>query len=111
MTSADVTLLLVTADHAHTLSFAVYPSRGNPILGKADTVAEPGTLATDANGLPYTTLGYANGPGHRDGDSRPELGGVDTAAADYKQEAAIPPKRSEERRVGKEGVSTGRYRW
>lgn len=92
MTSADDTLIIVTADHAHTLTFAGYPSRGNPILGKADTIEEPGTLATDANGLPYTTLGYANGPGHRDGDSRPDLGGVDTAAADYKQEASIPLK-------------------
>ena len=89
MTSADDTLILVTADHAHSLTFAGYPARGNPILGKADKVGAPGTLATDANGLPYTTLGYANGPG-RPAGGRPDLGAVDTADPDYLQESAVP---------------------
>ena len=65
----------------------------------------------DALGLPYTTLGYANGPGYvADGDrheftgvegqyreadfpgekSRPDLSAVATTAPDYVQESAVP---------------------
>lgn len=113
-TSAEDTLILVTADHAHTLTFAGYPKRGNPILGKVRGSSgedEGGDLVTDAIGLPYTTLGYANGPGYagassaqpagpkrylhagagfQPADSRPDLQQVDTEDPDYMQEAAIP---------------------
>ncbi len=61
------TLILVTADHSHVFTMAGYPVRGNPILGlvvgndkAGESRGEP-TLAAD--GKPYTTLGYANGPG------------------------------------------------
>ncbi len=61
------TLVLVTADHSHTLTFAGYPSRGNPILGLVsgnDARGEPtGEPTKAADGQPYTTLGYQNGPG------------------------------------------------
>ena len=90
MTSAADTLIVVTADHAHTLSFAGHPARGNPILGKANKVGAPDSLAKDANGLPYTTLGYANGPGHAATGGRPDLSAVDTTDPDYKQEAIVP---------------------
>lgn len=67
-TSEADTLILVTADHSHTLSFAGYPERGNPILGKvrgaSSEDARPG-LAKDQFGLPFTTLTYANGPGYQ----------------------------------------------
>jgi len=53
------TLLLVTADHSHTLSMAGYPQRGNPILG---FTANNG-LALAKDNQPYTTLGYSNGEG------------------------------------------------
>lgn len=114
------TLIVVTADHSHTLTFAGYPRRGNPILGKVaghtdsfDDESAPG-LARDATGLPYTTLGFANGPGYTgasDGQpegskryphnpreysaiarGRPDLREVDTADPDYLQEAAVPLK-------------------
>ncbi|MGQ4659919.1 alkaline phosphatase [Lysobacter sp. F6437] len=113
MTSADDTLVLVTADHAHTLSFVGYPMRGNPILGKVREVNDEGVaeLTLDARGLPYTTLSYANGPGYtgasksqpagpksfpHDADEyqpatgRPDLTEVDTAAPDYMQESLVP---------------------
>lgn len=113
-TSADETLILVTADHAHTLTFAGYPARGNPILGKVVGVpaqGQPVTPALDALGLPYTTLGYANGPGYtgvsatqvagsktflhdgrayRPSAGRPDLRDRDTTHPDYLQESTVP---------------------
>ena len=114
MTSAADTLILVTADHAHTLSFVGYPMRGNPILGKVSERDSDGQarLARDATGLPYTTLSYANGPGYTGASAqqpqgpkhfphktrgyeaarngRPDLTDVDTADPDYLQEALLP---------------------
>jgi alkaline phosphatase len=59
MTADDDTLIIVTADHSHTFTMAGYPKRGNPILGTAMNQQNETVLAND--GLPYTTLGYANG--------------------------------------------------
>ena len=86
MTDPDNTLILVTADHSHTLTLAGYPRRGNPILGKVETA--PGQMATDQLGRPYTTLGYVNGPGWR--EQLPDLTEVDTEAPNYMQAAAYP---------------------
>ena len=87
------TLVIVTADHSHAFTMSGYPTRGNDILGKVvgnDGRGEPSDdYATDSGGLPYTTLGYANGPGYIPGE-RPDLSSVDTASADYRQEAAVP---------------------
>ena len=88
LTSADDTLIVVTADHAHTMSFVGYPARGNPILGLVREAGEAAP-AQDANGLPYTTLSYANGPGHV-GPGRPDLSEVETTDPDYRQEALVP---------------------
>ncbi len=78
------TLIIVTADHSHTLTISGYPQRGNPILGK---VKGPGPVPGMEN-PPYTTLGYANGPGYK--DRYPDLRQVDTTAPDYRQIAAVP---------------------
>ena len=67
-TSAEDTLILVTADHSHTLNFVGYPARGNPILGKvrgsSSVDGTPASWRWTLNGQPYTTLSYANGPGN-----------------------------------------------
>lgn len=114
MTSADDTLILVTADHAHTLYMAGYPARGNPILGLVRGSGGEGAMsaapARDALGQPFTTLGYANGPGYAgatpqqfegakrhphaiDGVApalRADLSGVDTTRPDFLQPALYP---------------------
>lgn len=67
LTDEKDTLIVVTADHAHVMSMAGYPDRGNPITGI-------GTEMSSIDHLPYMTLSYANGPssghhfhgGHRD---------------------------------------------
>jgi alkaline phosphatase len=83
------TLVVVTADHSHVFTMAGYPKRGNDILGKTVGADEKG-YSRDRNGMPYTTLGYANGPGYRGPGARPDLGSVDTGRPDYRQEATVP---------------------
>ncbi len=116
LTSADDTLILVTSDHSHTMTMAGYPGRGNPILGKVrGPTLEAGVtreFSRDSTGLPYTTLGYANGPGYLGASDeqpeglkhyphqprksqparqgRPDLSNVDTEALNYLQEATLP---------------------
>lgn len=85
-TDAADTLIVVTADHSHTMTINGYPQRGNPILGKV--VTPFGGLARDAAGRPYTTLSYANGPGYV--EDPPDLTGVDTEAPNYRQRGTFP---------------------
>jgi len=93
MTSREDTLIIATADHSHTLTMSGYAARGTPILGLSGTPAGP---ASAADGRPYTTLGYANGPGAvypPQGEAprqRPDLSEVDTQALDYRQQALVP---------------------
>jgi alkaline phosphatase len=125
LTRDEDTLIIVTADHSHTFTIAGYPSRGNPILGKADSglgLIGISPLALDSLGLPYTTVGYQNGPGGWTGGMkrrellatpvnggsegyaeapytgaalRPDLTNVDTANPNYLQESAIPTQGAE----------------
>ncbi len=60
------TLVIVTSDHGHTLGFAGYPERGNPILGLVRAPNEEtgeSEIVMAQDGKPYTTLGFLNGPG------------------------------------------------
>lgn len=89
MTSDEDTMIILTADHSHTFTMNGYPVINNPILGKVITLNEETgkkELAKDSQGLPYTTLQYANGPGAR---PHADLTEVDTTAKDYKQEALV----------------------
>ncbi|MBD9355339.1 alkaline phosphatase [Methylomonas albis] len=88
-TNSKDTLIVVTADHSHTFTIAGYPQRGNPIMGLVKQSGATG-FAKDSNGLPYATLGYANGPGYRGQNGRPDLTAVDTANPDFLQEAVVP---------------------
>lgn len=69
------TLIMVTADHSHVFTIAGYPKRGNDILGLVVPPKGTGEDGGDgvspllaADGKPYTTLGYANGPGAVSGE-------------------------------------------
>lgn len=56
LTSNEETLIVLTSDHGHTMTYNGYPKRGNDILGIGGY--------SDNDGLPYTTLSYANGEGY-----------------------------------------------
>ena len=94
-TDPKETLIVVTADHSHTLIIQSYPDRGNPILG---LVKEGGKLTTARDGKPYTTLSFANGPGSvctKQPDDkyqcdRKDLTNVDTTALGFLQQSLVP---------------------
>ncbi|XP_013194313.1 membrane-bound alkaline phosphatase [Amyelois transitella] len=58
LVNPEETLIVVTSDHSHTMSYSGYSKRGTDILGFTNKMN-----ASDS--LPYTTLSYANGPGYR----------------------------------------------
>ncbi|KAK5928912.1 hypothetical protein CgunFtcFv8_010192 [Champsocephalus gunnari] len=83
LTNEEETLTVVMADHSHPFTFNGYPFRGQSILGKSPLWAQ--------DMLPYTTLMYGNGPGHKlTNGKRPDLRNVDTKTKDYVQMAAVP---------------------
>ncbi len=86
------TLIMVTADHSHVLTIAGYPQRGNDILGLVVPPAGRGEDGGDGtspvlagDGKPYTTLGYANGPGAVKGE-RP----VPETGINARQQSLVP---------------------
>lgn len=105
-TDSRDTLIIVTADHSHTLTISGEPKRGNPILGKVLGNGENGKPNDEPlralDERPYTTLNYINGPGaiavhsattDESGKldrARRDLTKVDTTKPDYLQQALIP---------------------
>ncbi|NMV40903.1 alkaline phosphatase [Ralstonia insidiosa] len=81
------TLIVVTADHDHTMTINGYPRKGNPILGVSNDI-KTGQPQLAADGLPYTTLVFGNGGTPRKA-TRDNVAGVDTTADDYLQEVGV----------------------
>jgi alkaline phosphatase len=99
-TNAEETLIIVTADHGHTLVFQGYPKLGKPILGLVVGVERDGSPAERpypaADGKPYTTLAYGNGPGspfarpQNEVTGRPFVTDEEAQSLDYRQQAVVP---------------------
>ncbi len=98
MTNTEDTLIIVTADHGHTLSIQGYSTKGSDILGLSTTTNDDGeTIPRNArDDKPYTTLSYANGPGSlfRDGTAlsvgRPAPQADEVTGLNYRQQAFTP---------------------
>lgn len=92
------TLIVVTADHDHTLVLNGYAQRtgktspGNPgVLGLLKNYSD-GSLAKDSDGMPYTIIGFGNGENRPAGDRKNFSALTDSQvfADSYHQEAVIP---------------------
>ena len=103
LTNEQDTLIIVTADHEHAISFNGYCGRGSNILGLCMKENEAGIEHTGepelaADGKPYTVAGYLNGAGSvlvEQADktfsgSRPDLTEEQATDPDYLQQALIP---------------------
>ena len=92
------TLIIVTADHSHSLTLSGYPKRGNPILGKVIAPDETKPMLAE-DGKPYTTVTFANGSGFHEHIEEAadvqagrikDMSDVDTTDPNFHQEALVP---------------------
>lgn len=84
-TDPKETLIIVTADHGHSMVMNGYAERGNPILGMSK---QKGAFNEDTNGKKYTTIVYGNGPGAIKG-ARENVEHEHVSDINYKQQALI----------------------
>jgi len=80
------TLIVVTADHDHTMVMNGYPKRGNPVLDIVRGYAS-GEPTEDADGKTFTTLVFGNGPNRP--ALRADVTSAQALAEDYRQEAGV----------------------
>ena len=79
------TLIVVTADHDHTMTINGYSAKGNKVLDLVKNA--DGSTQNDADGKPFTTLVFGNGPNRQ--DQRPTLTSDEVMADDYLQETGV----------------------
>ncbi|MFT3719813.1 MAG: alkaline phosphatase [Pseudorhodoferax sp.] len=89
------TLIVVTADHDHSLQMNGYAARtgktepGKPgVLGLVMNYVDNRRPSTDVDGNPYTVLGFGNGPGYK--LTRGPISDAELEHPDYIQEAVVP---------------------
>ncbi|MBL0625753.1 alkaline phosphatase [Aeromonas jandaei] len=79
------TLIVVTADHDHTMTINGYSAKGNKVLELVKN--GDGSTQNDVDGKPFTTLVFGNGPNRP--DVRPTLTSDQVMADDYLQETGV----------------------
>lgn len=103
MVDLDETLVIVTADHDHVITFSGHCGRGTPVTGlcmgiSSGQVEHDGEPELAGDGKPYTVVNYLNGPGsilteQEDGSFsglRPDLTQEEAQDPDFLQQALIP---------------------
>jgi len=85
--SEEDTLIIVTSDHSHTMSYSGYGARGTDIFEAAER--------SNIDGKPYMKLMYANGPGYPNHMSasektRIDLSKIDTTSSKFEFPATVP---------------------
>jgi alkaline phosphatase len=80
------TLIVVTADHDHTMTINGYAKKGNPVLDISRSYRD-GSVNKDADGKTYTTLVFGNGPNRP--DLRTDIDSTVAQGDDYLQESGI----------------------
>lgn len=85
------TLIVITADHDHTMTFNGYGKRGSNVLGTVKSYKD-GKEMVDADGKNYTTLVFGNGPNRPATRTNLVEGNADKTQVlhdDYLQETAV----------------------